>query len=464
MRLLIFGLVLFVTIPELAFGGAPMDIGSRLELFLDDYLIEEMNGVTLQLHEPVRRETVITFDAPWEGDSSAYVTVFKDGQRYRMYYRGSGNEGKSSNEVTCTAESVDGIHWTRPSVKIFDFNGSKDNNIVWIGKGAHAFSPFKDSNPSAREEELYKAVGPGSGNGKSALYAFVSPDGYHWRALKKDPIITDGTFDSHNVVFWDAERKEYVCYYRDFHAGIRDIKRAVSKDFSNWSKGEWLDWGDAPQEHLYTNAIIPYFRAPHIYVGFPKRFVPGRKAISTHLEPGVSDGLFMSSRDGLHFHRWREAFLRPGPDPENWTDRNIMAAWGLLQLDPREICVYYSQHYRHPTNGLVRVALRTDGFVSVHAGASRGEMITKPLVFSGKELVINFSTSAAGGIRVEIQDSNGSPVRGFSLEECSVIFGDEIERVVSWNGRTDVSGLAGKPVRLKFELADADLYSIRFRE
>jgi hypothetical protein len=42
------------------------------------------------------------------------------------------------------------------------------------------------------------------------------------------------------------------------------------------------------------------------------------------------------------------------------------------------------------------------------------------------------------------------------------VIGDEIERVVGWTGGSDVGGLAGRPVRLRIELKDADLFSLRF--
>ena len=73
------------------------------------------------------------------------------------------------------------------------------------------------------------------------------------------------------------------------------------------------------------------------------------------------------------------------------------------------------------------------------------------------------STSAAGGLRVEIQDGKGQPIPGFSLEECSEIIGDEISRIVSWKKGSEVGSLAGKTIRLRFVMKDADLYSLRFQ-
>lgn len=434
-------------------------VGSRLEMFIDDTLIERMDGAELRLHHPVPRGPVFRFDAPWEGSTSAYVTVLRDGDGYRMYYRGS---RQADPEFACVAESSDGINWSRPELGLIEYAGSKRNNIVWVGKGSHAFTPFVDANPAAKPDERYKAVGPGDGGGRSVLYAFVSPDGYRWKMPREEPIITQGAFDSQNLAFWDAMRGEYVCYFRDFRDGVREIKRATSKDFINWSEPEWLVITGAPREQLYTNAITPYHRAPHIYLGFPKRFMPDRKRMSTYRQNGVSDGVFMSSRDGLRFHRWEEAFVRPGMDQFNWTDRNNMAAWGMFELEPGELSLYYSRHYQHPDAYVERLTLRTDGFVSVHAGGATGTAVTRPIIFEGKELVINCSTSAAGGVRVEVQDEAGSAIPGFGLDDCPVIYGDDIERVVSWKSGSDLSKFAGKPVKLKFELKDADLYSMRF--
>jgi hypothetical protein len=452
-------------------GGEPIHIGSRLELFVDEYLIASMKGLSLRLHSPAAAEKVLDFDKPWEGPTSAYVTVFKDGERYRMYYRGSPGSGDS--EVTCYAESADGVHWAKTSLGIHAFNGSKDNNIVWSGFGSHNLAPFLDTNPMAPAEQRYKALAGGP------LLALVSPDGIHWKKLREEPVLTEGAFDSQNVAFWDAERGPcaepgpagpegrrgacYAAYFRIFRNGVRAIARSTSQDFIHWSAPQPIDLGNTPPEHLYTNATTPYFRAPHILLAFPKRFLPERKVMQEHPNPGVSDGVFMSSRDGLHFdRRFMEAFLRPGRDIRDWTDRNNMIAWGVVPTAPDEISIYYSQNYQHPTAHLRRGVLRTDGLGSVNAPYAGGELVTKPLVFEGNNLVVNYATSAAGSVRAEIQDSDGAPIKGFSLDDSPELYGDEIDRVVEWKGGADLGALAGKPVRVRFAMKDADLYSLRF--
>ena len=135
----------------------------------------------------------------------------------------------------------------------------------------------------------------------------------------------------------------------------------------------------------------------------------------------------------------------------------------MVPTGPEEISLYYVENYRNPTCRLRRGVLRTDGFVSVNAPFGGGEFVTKPLTFSGRELVINYSTSVAGDVRVETQDEQGKPIAGHSLSDAAEIFGDEIERVVSWESGSDVSALAGTPVRLRIAMKEADLYSLRFR-
>jgi hypothetical protein len=442
------------------------DIGSRLELFVDDFLIEKMDGAALKLHSPIAKEVAIVFDEPWEGNTSAYVTVFPDEGVFRMYYRGSSYDPQAntySDALTCYAESKDGTHWTKPELGLFDYMGSKKNNIVWNGIGTHNFTPFKDTNPACPADERYKALG----TEKEQLYAFKSSDGLHWSLLQPEPVLLGYEFDSQNLAFWDSARGKYLEFHRGWRDKIRDIMMSSSRDFRAWEKPVWLDWGVMSPEHLYTNAIVPYFRAPHILIGFPKRFMPERKA-GEHKLPGVSDAVFMSSRDGQHWKRWGEAFIRPGLQKERWVNRNNMVAWGILVTKsdipglPDELSIYSSEGYYVANCRMRRHVLRLDGFVSINAPLAGGEIVTKPLRFSGRELVLNFSTSGAGSIRVEIQDENGRTVKDFGLEDCPEIYGDDIEYMVKWKSAGDVSGLAGKPVRLRFVMKDADLYSIRF--
>jgi len=442
--------------------GPVLDIGSRVELFVDDWLVDTMQAAYLQMHRPVRRQVALTLDAPWEGDVCFYLTVLRDDECYRMYYRGqqmdAGGPVPVHEAIVAYAESEDGISWKRPNLGLHEFGGTKDNAVVWVGAGTHNFTPFKDLNPDCKPQERYKALAGGP------LIAFCSPDGINWKQMQEKAVITQGAFDSQNLAFWDPVRECYADYHRGFRDGVRDVMTCTSTDFLNWTQPQWLDWGDSAVEHLYTNAITPYFRAPQVLVGFPKRFVPTRHKIKSHEEVGVSDGLLVTSRDGVHFKRWREAFLRPGPDQMNWTERSNLIGFGVVPISDEEMSLYAIENYRHATIRIRRLSLRTDGFVSVHADAEEGQMTTKPFTFDGSRLVINYSTSAAGSVRVQIEGATGQAVPGYTLDDCPEIYGDEIERTVTWAGSDNLLDFRGLPIRLRFALRDADLYSIRFMD
>ena len=447
------------------------NINSRLEPFVDDWLIEKMNGVSLQMHRPIPREVVLEFSRPWEGPISYDPVVMKDGDRYRLWYRGCGSESVWEDQCTAYAESEDGVHWERPTLGIFEFNGHRDNNIVLQGSEAKALCVFKDSNLRTPDSERYKAVGVGAPIDKRAtLRGFTSPDGVGWQPLDRDPILIAPDdpwpmFDSHNVAFWDTSQSQYVAYMRGWiPPGIRTIRRSVSDDFRHWSEPEFINLGGSPTEHLYKNACTQYFRAPHIYLMFPKRFVPDRKFHEDWKANGLSESVFMTSRDGVHWdRRFMEPFLCLGSDPDNWTDRNLYIGVGVVPTGLAEMSVYFMEHYRRPSIRLRRGRLRIDGFVSVNAPYAGGEFVTKPLIFEGNELVVNYATSVAGSLRVEIQDAAGQPINGYGLSQCIEIFGDEIERVVRWENGSNVGSLAGKPIRLRFAMTAADLYAIQFR-
>ncbi len=477
-------------------GQGIIDIGSRRELLVDDHLIASISrDAALRLHRPVPQEIALVTDAPWEGNASGYYTVFQDDGAYRMYYRGwhfthdSGSLEYPHYEVVCLAESSDGITWSRPELGLVEYEGSRRNNIIIDARDdsspAINFVPFKDPNPNAADDARYKALA--NNRGYKGLFALGSPDGLHWNLLRDEPVITKGYFDSQNLAFWDGERGEYRDYHRDFRHG-RDILTCVSSDFLDWTEPVWVDYRPGRIAELYTNQIIPYFRAPHIFVGFPTRYVdrPWSAAIDDLPErahrriradaqerygAALTDGLFMSSRDALTFNIWPEAYIRPGLRPvDNWTYGDNYQNWGLVTTRspiagaPDELSIYVNEGYwRGQSASLRRYTMRVDGFVSLNAPLSGGEMVTKPLSFKGRDLELNFSASAAGSVRVEILHAQvDTAIEGFGLADCVEILGDDLERKVRWEPGVDLSKLSGEAVRLRFVLHDADLFAYRF--
>lgn len=453
----------------------PVVIGSRWELLVDHWLIEDLRQLTLKLNEPQRREVVLVTDQPWEGPTSAYFSVLKDGEVIRIYYRGSvAGSDHSVAQVTCVVESRDGILFTRPRVGLVEVKGSKDNNIIWQGIESHNFAPFLDTNPNVNPGERYKALAGLKQPGKNwqhgitpgGLNALASADGVHWQKLRPQPVITQGAFDSLNLAFWDAPRGDYVCYSRIFTNGIRAIQSMRSTNFLDWSEGIANHYAaGVPLEHFYTSATVPCPGAEHLLLAFPKRYVPSRKKVATHKETGVSDAVMMTSRDGVDWNRtFLEAWVRPGLDEKNWTDRNNMTAPGIVETAPGEWSLYISEHYRAKDNRLRRLVLPRHRLASVHADARGGEFTTRPLIISGGQLRLNYSTSAAGSLQIELQDEAGKPMAGFTLADMPPLYGDELEAVVKWKNQADLSALKGRVVQLRCQLKDADLYALRFGE
>jgi len=456
-----------------------VNIGSSLELFIDHYLIDKQTNVQHILHEPKDEGSVLFFDKPWEGPFCGYATIIKENNKYRLYYRGLPEAGKdgSNNETTCYAESEDGINWTKPDLGIFECSGTLNNNVILANDApfSHNFSPFLDTKPDTPGTEKYKAV---AGTKKTGLAGYKSADGIHWEKIEANPIITEGAFDSQNVVFWSQSEKCYVCYFRTWtekgDRRFRTVSRTTSDDFMHWSEPVEMDFGDAPDEHLYTNQTHPYFRAPQIYIATAARFMPKRQvlteeqAVQLKVNPkyfkDCSDVVLMTSRGGSRYDRtFMEALIKPGIGLQNWVSRSNYPALNVVQTGPAEMSLYVNQDYAQPTAHLHRYTLRIDGFTSIRASYKGGEMITKPFSFTGDALYLNFSTSAAGYIRVEILDSQGKKVKGYDLENSKEMIGNEIEKAVTWLGNPDLSQLADQPIRLRFVMKDADLYSLKFK-
>ena len=482
-------------------GEDSLDIGSRLELFVDDFLVEELLGTRLVLHHPRPAEVALRFDRPWEGAFCGYVTVLHDGDIYRMYYRGIpiARPDGSLDEVTCYAESRDGIHWEKPDLGLFEVAGTRKNNVVLDSEYApvpHNFIAFLDTRPGIPSSQRYKGLGgmfPISEEQRfsNGLLGFTSADGIRWSMIQQEPLIGSSlhefTDTTPSPAFWSPHEGCYVCYvrawrrdpkepphYEGWTGNVRWVGRTTSEDFLNWTPVQMMDPRDDPLEHIYTNQTSPYFRAPHIYLGVAARFLPDRQVVSEEQAQKLqvapkyfhdcSDAVLLTSRGGTRYQRtFLEAFMRPGIGLQNWTSRTNYPALNLVPTGTEEISLYVQHMYGQPGHELRRYTLRTDGLVSVNAPYGGGEFLTRTLRFSGSELVVNFSTSAPGGLRVEIRSPGGRPITGYALGDSDQLIGNEIERVVTWKGNQDVGPLAGKPVRLRFVMKDADLYSLRFR-
>ena len=443
-------------------------IGSRRELFVDNLLIESMAGVEQRLHAPTK-----TPRAKSPLPVHHMKTIIRDGGMFHAWYRGADpnytgeRHTGHAGETLHYARSEDGHEWVFPDMGINDIDCGQGRNCILANLPPYLtnFMPFLDSRPGVDPQERYKTLAgyPGKIAPKPGLFGFVSPDGISWTRRKKEAIAFHPewrhAFDSPNVTFWSSAENRYVCYFRTWTPGenLRSISRSTSRDFENWTKPVAMN-PNLPGEHLYTNHTQPYARAPHIYLAFPTRFVPDRGDAPGYdlKDVNATDILFMSTRAGSERYdrTFTRAFLRPGMDPNAWRNRSNYVAQNVILTASDELSLWHRNGERY--------VIRPDGFISINAESQQGEMVTKPLTFAGKKLSLNLSTSAVGGIRVELQTPDGTPIPGFTLDDCPVVYGDGLDLDVTWTSGKVLATLAEQPVRLRFAMKECDLYSFRF--
>jgi len=394
----------------------------------------------------------------------------------------------------CEAVSDDGIGFRRITADIVDWENCRENNILRDDIRDNMFF-FKDANPACPPEAKFKALSERNGG----LALFVSADGIHFE--EKGTLVDDGAYDSLNVCFWDETEQKYFLFYRGVHGEgsengkwakganmthttvVRDIRMRTSKDFVNWDAPQMLQYGETAEDlELYTNCVQKYYRAPHIFLGFPTRYADRHKDTASfphlpdreHRERYIKlagrtgtvmmDTCIMTSRDGVNFRRTDEAFMPPGPQRDNnWYYGDGYLCHGMTETpspipgEPNELSIYMPVNYRAGNVVLRRYAVRIDGFFSWNGGFAGGTVVTKPITFQGNALSINFATSSLGSVRIRILNEKGAPMDGY---DSGNHFGDSLDRPVTFE--KPLAELNGKPVRLEFSLKDADLYSFQF--
>lgn len=475
-------------------------IGNRRELFADKALLEKMEGTALKLHEPVPMETSIVIDRPWEGVANGGISVLKLDGRYLMFYRAMNPNKLGENGRMCLAVSDDGIHWEKPELQ------AEGTNFVDSGNF------FLDTRPGIPKEERIKGFFTEALSGEAhtpnwdpvggkRCVFYASADGTSFRKMSVQPVLEShlfNCFDGGCSMFWSDAEQQYVFYYRYSVYCVNDSKpndiswrrsvaRVTSKDFYTWSEPEEMAYSDIP-EQFYVNNTQPYFRAPHLYVGIAARFMEGKRVLTDEQVEACgilpvdavdgngnivhytyyndcSDAVLLTTRAGssVYDRTFMETFVRPGPGFGNWGSRcNYPLDGGFFQMDDTTMSFFVSRRYMQDSWHIQRMSLRLDGFASLHAPWKGGEAITKPIIYDGSQLELNYRTSAAGWIRVEITDENGIALPGFGRESCEIICGDQISRTVAWRSESSLSRYAGKPIRLRFVMKDADIYSYKF--
>ncbi len=466
------------------------------ELCWDKYLWDKSEGVSLRIHKPEEKNVVIE----GEGDNAigSFIQIIKVEDKYRMYYCAHNRKGGTlSGGVFYIAESNDGIKFTKPSLGMFECDGSKNNNIYFTDdRFVDNFTVHYDENPDCPKEEKYKALSLFVSNNfyTTELGLYVSPDGINFTFKKILPI--KGVFDSMNIIFWDKKDEIYKLYIRDFHAqngedvtyepteamekAIRDVRLVTSKDLETFSKPEKIKFQEGAEDfELYVSQIMKY-PGTELYFGLPTRYKNRAKDIKNYdylpkwqyrqkfLDEGnrqgtaLTDCVAMTSRDGFHFERYdSEAFIKPGLEAtENWGygDGYISHGFALTEIegnpDKKEMSFYMEKGRNINDRKIVRATTRLDGIFSWRGDFEGATLLTKPLFIDGDSMNINFSSSSMGSINIKICDADGNEIEGY---DSKTIFGDSLSRPVDFE--KPLFALKGKEVRIKFFLRDCDLYS-----
>ena len=463
-------------------------------LFLDETVVAQRRGVTLTVHSgKVRDQPVLEPDQPWEGSRiNIYGTVLRDPEsgKFRMWYQcgpessaiSIGQDGEGLQHVdrpgrgdrVMHATSEDGIHWVKPELGFYRYEGSTANNILYNFHTPSVIVDSRETDPARR----YKMAGYQGGDPKGGYRAAYSADGLRWYPYEKEIILPGGdtlTLTQH------PETGEFLAYHKQ-HTEIRGFRRRLiylsrSSDFQDWTEPELvlapdeIDdlWTIGPDQRteFYIMSVFPW---GGIFVGLVAvlqvtRIHAGpRRDLQQSPVDGPCATELVYSHDGVGWHRLKErARVIPTGAPGRFDEGMILAVANAPVEVGNEMWIYYAAfNTGHgatmpPKRATIGLATwRRDGFVSLDGGASGGEVETVPLETEAGALYVNANASR-GSLRVEVLDESGVVVPGYSREECSPVEGDGIRLRVRWRERSLLP--AGSSIRLRFLPVNAQLFS-----
>jgi len=471
-------------------------VGSSVQTFLDNVLIESVLNITRRWHQPQRRSDgpVLQRDRPWE--HTLYLNydhiVLRDAEDglFKCWYEDmhgplphvSQNFGRFARKLY--AESEDGLHWRKPELGIYEVDG-RNTNIV-LGDEEHGQTAsgtvIIDPNPPSRHERyrmMYTRLWENETGPGSRIEAAHSADGIHWEVY--DTLPTFGSAGTKlgdvSMFFYDEYAREFIQttrhtyieaghenprfrYGKSFfrprepHNPAKDSQRRVwltrSHDFIHWSEPILIAATDDEQDNLDESYYaMPIFQVGNMYLGMAGvlRAVDNE----THVQ-------LLTSRDMV---RWkntnkRQPFFYPRGEG-HWDARMVCMCSAPIEVGDELWFFYGGANSRHdwwfmgafgeevdheeardPSGvqfGLGLATLRREGFAGLFANRAReGYVVTRPLRSRGAQLVINGKCAAGGYILVEVTDGDDEVLQGYSREEADAFRGDGVEHVVSWSG------------------------------
>jgi len=485
---------------------------ARTILLVDDHDVLYRSGSERALNPAGRFEgnPVIKQDKPWEA-AIGWVSVYRDtAGKYQLWYQayaGARAQQKTHRCVVCYAESDDGIHFTKPDLGLYSFNDIKDTNIVLIANGGYSdryansvvFDP-RDKDASRRYKMAYTDFAVDEGKEYPGLNVAFSPDGIHWTKYPKAPLHrtsygnyespvpytdeTGGKFWNNPLtmsdavdVFYDPVRKVFVSYAKmwiDGPAGGMYWKHAMgrieSKDFIHWKDPELVltpDDQDAPSVEFHTTPVFYY----------DDRYFCLNQILNRAVGGGVMDIELMVSRDGYDWDRpFRKEFFLPRSAPGKFDSGSILTNSTPVILDD-EIRFYYGGYGAGATSGddenmpsgVGFASVPLDRFAGIRPVAKSdqptlkmplehiGQVTLKPSDLSGVKGITLNADASNGSIRVELLNSRGRRIRGFSADDCVPIKGDSLAHEVSWKDRSD---LPHERCMIRIHLDNATVYAL----
>lgn len=444
-------------------------------MFLDDADIASSSGIVRTLQQPKKLDRpVITGNGTWEACPYMFGTVIYDSEDkvYKAWYQSYNFADPVPIRTPFVyATSSDGRQWTRPNLGLFDYKGSKQNNIILQNAGFHdAYSPSvvkdpKESDPAKRYKMVFwDYSGPQTEKyGDAGMMVAVSPDGIHWKRLQDKPVLyaqekEQAVSDVMDLMI-DLATGKYVVYtkgWADPFPKNRQIVRSESSDFLHWSTPEVV------LRHAFTikdteSYGMPVFKYEGLYLGLLRMF---------HRKTDLTiDIQLAASRDGRTWTRVADqaTFLPCGPAGA-WDDGMIFSTAPVVRGDVLEF--FYSgwddDHGSDTRKSAIGVAtLPRERFVAVSAKDGEGELQTKSWKLDQKGLTVN-ADATGGEIRVALLDASGKPIAGFDIADCDPITTDSLSHPLHWRGQASLSALQGREVALRFQIrGKARLFAVR---
>jgi len=484
----------------------PIDVGRQL--FVDDFLIARTEGLVRAFPKPQKHPANPLFwpqtpselardtdlkdaDYPAEGVRMSHSPgcVMPGGgvwwdptrKRFRMWYL-PGWWGALSY-----AESKDGVRWERPAV-----GPGGDNILLPLDRQRFdTFGIWPDYTAADPYSNWYLSDSPG-GFGQCAVYS--SPDGIHWQFRKHSGFNGDCTTFFYNPFLgkwvwslrasWRNRSRTYHAH-QDFIAGSTwafpksEREKKNTADCFLWLACDNQDLTRTIAGRKRTNAqlynvdAVPY---ESLMVGLFKILCGRDNGESARGGmPKTTTLHFAYSRDGFHFSRpdRTPAIADAGWGSGEWDSGYVGSCTSCFVINDDRLWFYYTglrgdAGAVHPPtccaengmhwNGAIGVAtLRRDGFAKMVADGL-GELVTRPVRFSGTHLFVN-ADARFGRLAVEVLDGDDRPFAGFSAADCRLLEReDSTKREIVWKGG-DLTAFAGKPVRFRFKLRVASLYS-----